>query len=101
MKQKLFIAIIVIGFGGAAIMAYMSMQAGKSDESSSSVSITPSNQPGLTGGVAGGAPISAILPQGNKLEFDKLEEFNRTKTLFPFPKVSTPEIGTALSNLMD
>ena len=88
MKKIFFTIIIVVGLGGALVMGYMAMQSGSSTPDSSETS-TPKS------------PKSSILPEGTELDFDKVSDFNKGKTVFPYPKVIPLEIGVGLPNIVE
>lgn len=43
---------------------------------------------------------SLILPNGTKLDFGKVQEFNKKQKLFPYPQVGTEEIGKQLNQIV-
>jgi 5-methylcytosine-specific restriction endonuclease McrBC regulatory subunit McrC len=42
-----------------------------------------------------------ILPYGKDLDFQKVEDYNKNKILFPYPKVSPSEIGASSTSMME
>lgn len=87
MKRTLYIIVIVIALGGAAVMGYLAFTAGDSSE----VTV---NESGET------SSVYNILPKGKSLDFGTLQNFNRDNRLFPYPEVNNTEVGKNLGNLI-
>lgn len=87
MKRLIYIAIIVIGLGGAAVMAYLAFMGGGSSEE---VVV-----------VEGEAAGYNILPEGKTLDFNTLQDFNKDGRVFPYPVVSPAEVGQVLGNIIE
>ena len=88
MKKTLLTIIIVVGFGGAIVMGYLAFSG---DSSSSNPVVVEDIQSSDFG----------ILPNGTSLDFKKLEEFNDTGRLYPFPKVSPTEVGSNIGTMTE
>lgn len=88
MKRTLYIIIIVIALGGAAVMGYMALTSGPATTSTDETSTS-------------GQAVYNILPQGKSLDFDTIKNFNKDDRLFPYPQVNNAEIGTTLGNLIE
>ncbi len=87
-KQIFALIVIIISFGGAIVMAFLTWR-----------QLTPRNKFSLTQNAVTQSG-SAILPKGNQLDFDSLKNFNSNKTLFPYPVVNPSEVGSTLNNLI-
>ena len=90
MKKFIYLIIIIIGLGGALVMGYLVYKG--------STQGLPSTE------VATSTPDSnayQILPYGRDLDFQKVEEYNKNKILFPYPKVTPSEIGTSSTSMME
>ncbi len=87
MKKSLYIAIIVIALGGAAVMGYMAFFGG--DTTTTEIQIENSAQ------------VYNILPKGKDLDFSSVEKFNNQKSFFPYPQVTPGEIGQVLGNIIE
>ncbi len=92
MKKIIYIIVIVLGLGGAIVMGYMVIRG-------NSHGIPSITMP--TEGVSQPAANYQILPYGHDLDFKKVEEYNKNKILFPYPKVSPSEIGAAAGSMME
>lgn len=89
MKKTLYIAIIVIALGGAAVMGYMAFMGGGSSVEEVVV-------------VEGESSASYnILPEGKTLDFNTIENFNKDGRMFPYPVVSPAEVGQVLGNIIE
>ncbi len=88
MKKYIYIAIIVIALGGAALMGYMAFSGG-SGSTSSGIQIESSAQ------------VYNILPNGSDLDFSTLSKFNDQNLFFPYPQVSPSEVGQVLGNIIE
>lgn len=86
MKKTILTIIIIAGIGGAIIMAYLALTGDSSDAGNEQSSR---------------AKNSGILPNGTSLDFKKLEEFNDTGRLYPFPKVSPTEVGSNIGTMTE
>lgn len=82
MKKLFTIIITIAALIGAIVLGYSALK--KKEQAS------PQPAP----------PASTILPYGTNLDFQDIEEFNKASRLFPYPKVTPPEIGTAPSSLV-
>lgn len=89
MKKIIYIVIIVIGLGGAALMAYFALFGNSSSKQSAGSTTTTD----LGSTTQAQLPDASILPLGNTLDFSKIQSFNKDYTFFPYPKVSPSEIG--------
>lgn len=90
MKRTILIAVIIIGFGGAVVMGIMAVMNSSKSQTETTTSINVNAQ-----------PVSAILPEGTSLDFEKLEGFNRENRFFPFPEVLPTEVGANLGNIIE
>ncbi len=88
MKRTLYIIVIVIALGGAAVMGYMALTSGPTITSTDETSTSDQ-------------AVYNILPQGKTLDFDTIKNFNKDERLFPYPQVNSAEIGTTLGNLIE
>lgn len=89
MKRTIYIIVIVIALGGAAVMAYMALTSGGTSSG------------GVAGDVSGSTPVYNILPEGKSLEFGTVRNFNKDNRLFPYPTVNPAEIGKDLTNIIE
>ena len=89
MKRTLYIIMIVIGLGGAVVMGYMAMT---SSSDSGEVAVE---------GTASAPQAYNILPYGDDLNFDTLENFNKDHRLYPYPKVNPAEVGKPLGVIIE
>jgi hypothetical protein len=88
MKRTIYIAVIVIALGGAAVMAYMAFFSGGSGGGGEVVIETE-------------AQVYNILPEGKELDFTEVSKFNQEGRLFPYPQVTPSEIGQVLGNIIE
>lgn len=82
-KQIIVLIVVIVALAVAGVFAY------KAVTSSSSSTDT-----------ATAVPKSLILPNGSKLDFEKVQEFNKKQKLFPYPEVNTAEIGKQLNQIV-
>ncbi len=82
-KQIIILIIVIVALTVAGVFAY------KVVTSSSSGSDTATT-----------VPKSLILPNGSKLDFEKVQEFNKKQKLYPYPQVNTAEIGKQLNQIV-
>ncbi len=88
-NKVIAVIVIVIGLSGSAYMLYLTFSTVGTpnnrpvfvDPNPSAVLVTGSGQPG------------AILPFGTNLDTSGIKKYNGTQKLFPYPSVSTSEIG--------
>ena len=80
MRKLLTIIITIAALGGAVILGYSAL--------------SKKTPPQATG------PSSTILPYGTALDFNNLQDFNKTNRLFPYPAVTPPEIGAPTAALV-
>lgn len=88
MKKTIYIVIIVIALGGAAIMAYMAFFSGSSNGGGEVM-------------IEKEAQVYNILPEGKNLDFSSVTEFNQQGRLYPYPQVTPSEIGQVLGNIIE
>lgn len=88
MKKSIYIAIIVIALGGAALMGYMAFSGGGS-----------SGGEGIV--IESSAQVYNILPNGKDLDFDTLKSYNDQNLFFPYPQVTPSEVGQVLGNIIE
>lgn len=84
-KEIISIVIIVVCFGGAAVMGYLAFS-GSNSSGGSSAPVEPAH--------------STILPYGTKFDFSALEQHNPNSKLFPYPEVNPSEVGLAPGNMV-
>ena len=88
MKKTIYIAIIVIALGGAALMGYMAFSGGSSSSNQAIV-------------IENSAQVYNILPNGKDLDFDSLKKYNKQNLFFPYPQVNPSEVGQVLGNIIE
>ncbi len=84
MKKIVSFIIIVVALGAAIVLGYLALS--KNDTSSTT---TPA------------APVSTVLPEGAKLDFNNVQSYNKDGRLFPYPVVTPAEIGTQSNSLVE
>ncbi len=82
-KQIIILVVVIVVLAVAGVFGY------KAITSSSSTTDTST-----------AVPKSLILPNGTKLDFVKVQEFNKKQKLFPYPQVDTAEIGKQLNQIV-
>ena len=82
-KQIILLVIIVVALAGAGVFAYMTF---------SSSPVTPVAGEVQTGGI--------ILPQGTKLDFEKVNKFNETGRTFQYPSATPADTGLQLNEII-
>lgn len=87
-KKIITLIVIIAAFAGAGVFAYLTF-----------FTENVSDDAGLTTNAANAAATNTILPHGTKLDFSKVESFNKSGTLFPYPKVAPIEVGLQLNDL--
>ena len=91
MKKTIYLIVIIIGLGGALVMGYMYLRGGSEGVPTAEVASVDTSE----------ASNLQILPFGKELDFKKLEQYNKNKILFPYPKVTPPEIGAGPGTMME
>lgn len=84
LKQIIGLIIVIAAFAGAGVFAYMSIISDKNPEAATTTIST-----------------AEILPQGDKLDFEDVNKFNKNGKLFRYPEVSEGEIGLGLNDVME
>jgi flagellar basal body-associated protein FliL len=81
-KQIIILVVVIVVLAVAGVFGYKAMTGSSSTETATAV------------------PKSLILPNGSKLDFEKVQEFNKKQKLFPYPEVNTAEIGKQLNQIV-
>ena len=90
MKKTIYLIVIIIALGGAIVMGYM-VFSGSTQGLPSLESTVPNAD----------SSNYQILPFGKDLNFEKVEQYNKNKILFPYPQVTPAEIGAGSGTLME
>lgn len=84
LKQIILIVIVIAALAGAGVFIYLSFSGSTTPSASSGTAIV--NSP--------------ILPNGNKLNFDKINKFNQTGHTFQYPTVGAADTGLGLNDII-
>ncbi len=90
MKKIIFILIIVVALAGSVVFGYMALS---KKTPARQAQTTSKNRTATNKSSSGSSGASSVLPQGNSLNFEKLEDFNPNRSLFPYPQVVSSEVG--------
>lgn len=83
MKKTISFIVIVVALGAAIVLGYLALSKNNSTTTTSS-----------------SAPVSTVLPEGNKLDFNSVQSYNKDGRLFPYPVVNPAEIGAQSATLV-
>jgi hypothetical protein len=89
MKRTLYIIVIVVGLGGALVMGYLAMTS------------SPDSGEIVVEGTTTTSEAYNILPYGDDLNFETLENFNKDHRLYPYPEVNPAEVGKPLGVIIE
>jgi hypothetical protein len=110
-KKILMISICVVLLGASAYMLYgvygpgpAAPAAGGSPTGIPPTGIPATGLPGIAPVPPGSQPASpgnqVVLPYGDKIDFQSIEQYNVNRKKFPYPEVSAGEVGVAVHDLI-